>query len=116
MSGNSSASPIAAVVDVRITAIRYIARDTHLFELAPPDGAVLPPSEPGAHIDVHLPNGVMRQYSLTHPDRCPKSYELGIKRNPESRGGSRFIFDALKVGQMLKISLPRNNFELVEDC
>lgn len=105
----------APLIDVRLTAIRYAARDTHLFELARPDGAVLPAAEPGAHIDIHLPNGMMRQYSLTMPDPSPRKYVIGIKRDPQSRGGSQFIFDSLKVGQLLKISAPRNHFALVEN-
>ncbi|MBV9632082.1 MAG: oxidoreductase [Xanthobacteraceae bacterium] len=76
----------------------------------------MPPADPGAHVDLHLPNGMMRQYSLTTPDRAPKSYILGIKRDANSRGGSKYIFDTLKVGHTLRISSPRNNFALVENA
>jgi ferredoxin-NADP reductase len=105
-----------ALIGVRLTAIRYAARDTHLFEFRSADGAPLPPADAGAHVDLHLPNGMVRQYSLTHPDAAPKTYTLGIKRDPESRGGSRYIFDELKVGQLLEISVPRNNFPLLENA
>jgi ferredoxin-NADP reductase len=104
------------LIDVRVNAIRYAARDTHLYELARPDGGTLPACEPGAHIDLHLPNGLIRQYSLINPEREPKSYTLGIKRDPASRGGSRYIHDELRVGRTLKISAPRNNFALKEDA
>jgi ferredoxin-NADP reductase len=104
------------LIEVQLTAIRYAARDTHLFEFRRPDGAVLPPAEPGAHVDIHLPNGLMRQYSLTVPDPSPHSYVLGIKRDPASRGGSSYIFDHLQVGRLVKISLPRNKFPLVENA
>jgi tetrachlorobenzoquinone reductase len=104
------------LIDVRVNAIRYLARDTHLYELARPDGGTLPAYEPGAHIDLHLPNGLIRQYSLINPERDPKSYTLGIKRDPASRGGSRYIHDDLRVGRTLKISSPRNNFALKEDA
>jgi ferredoxin-NADP reductase len=57
---------------------------------------------------------LMRQYSLTVPDGGRQSYVVGIKRDPASRGGSKYIFDELKVGQRLQISEPRNNFELHE--
>jgi tetrachlorobenzoquinone reductase len=102
------------LIDVRVNAIRYAARDTHLYELVRPDGGALPAYEPGAHIDLHLPNGLIRQYSLINPEREPKSYTLGIKRDPASRGGSRYIHDELRVGRTLKISAPRNNFALNE--
>ncbi len=104
------------LIDVRLNAIRYAARDTNLYEFVRPDGKALPPYEPGAHVDVHLPNGIVRQYSLIVPEREPTSYTLGIKRDPASRGGSRYIHDELRVGRMLKISAPRNNFPLKEDA
>ena len=52
------------LIEVRLNAIRYGARDTNLYEFVRPDGKPLPPYQPGAHIDVHLPNGIVRQYSL----------------------------------------------------
>src|SRR5262249_25630588 len=51
------------LIEVRVTAIHYAARDANLYELAPVDGKPLPPYAPGAHIDLHLPNGLIRQYS-----------------------------------------------------
>ena len=56
------------LIDMRVTAIRYAARDTNLYEFAPLDGKPLPTYEPGAHIDLHLPNGLVRQYSLINPE------------------------------------------------
>lgn len=105
-----------ALLDVRLIAIRYAARDTHLFEFASINGEVLPAAEPGAHVDIHLPNGIVRSYSLTTPEPEPRSYTVGIKRDAQSRGGSKYLFDAMKVGATLKISEPRNNFELVENA
>ncbi len=100
------------LIEVRLTAIRYAARDTHLYEFRRPDGAQLPAAEPGAHVDLHLPNGIMRQYSLTAPEAAPTAYVIGIKRDPESRGGSKYMFDDMHVGRLIKISPPRNNFPL----
>jgi tetrachlorobenzoquinone reductase len=108
-----SATPL---IDVGLTAIRPVARDTNLYELARPDGAPLPAAEPGAHIHLNLPNGMIRQYSLVIVHPLPDSYTLGIKRDPNSRGGSRYIFDELKVGQPLTISAPRNHFPLAADA
>ena len=104
------------LIDVRLNAIRYAARDTNLYEFVRPDGQPLPAYEPGAHIDVHLPNGIVRQYSLILPEHEPGSYTLGVKRDPASRGGSRYVHDELRVGKRLKISAPRNNFPLQEDA
>jgi ferredoxin-NADP reductase len=105
----------AGLIDVRIEAIRYAAHDTNLYELVRLDGQPLPPYEPGAHIDLHLANGLVRQYSLINPEQTER-YTLGIKRDPASRGGSRHIHDELRVGRTLKISPPRNNFPLKEDA
>jgi tetrachlorobenzoquinone reductase len=105
----------AGLIEVRLTDIAVVARDTNVFTFRRPDGGRLPPYKPGAHIDIHLPNGLMRQFSLLNPDASPESYVVGIKLDAASRGGSRYIFDELRVGHTLKISAPRNNFPLVED-
>jgi ferredoxin-NADP reductase len=106
----------AALIEVRLTAIRYAARDTSLFEFQRADGKALPPYEPGAHVDMHLPNGLLRNYSLIVAKPDPSTYTFGIKRDPASRGGSRWIHEAMLVGAQLKISAPRNNFRLREDA
>jgi ferredoxin-NADP reductase len=113
---SEAAATAEGLIDVRLTDIRFAAQDTNLFEFRRPDGAPLPPYAPGAHIDLHLPNGLVRQYSLIVPDATPESYVFGIKRDAASRGGSRYIHDELHVGTTLKISPPRNNFPLVEDA
>jgi ferredoxin-NADP reductase len=105
-----------ALIEVRLTAIRYAARDTHLFEFQHPDGSPLPAYTPGAHVDMHLPNGLVRNYSLIAARPDPSTYTFGIKRDPASRGGSRYIHDELRVGRTLKISAPRNTFALKEDA
>jgi ferredoxin-NADP reductase len=112
-----SAQPEAdALLDVRLTAISFAARDTNIYEFRRADGATLPAYEPGAHLDLHLPNGLVRQYSLLVPERDPEKYLIGVKRDPASRGGSRCVHEELHVGKTLKISAPRNNFPLVENA
>lgn len=105
-----------ALIEVRLTAIRYAARDTNLYEFRRPDGQPLPSYDPGAHIDLHLPNGLVRNYSLIVAKPEPGTYTFGIKRDPASRGGSRYIHDELRVGKTVTISAPRNNFPLKEDA
>src|SRR6478735_10607622 len=85
-------------IDVTVTAVRPAADGTNLYELTRPDGGQLPAAEPGAHIDLHLPNGMTRQYSLVVPGAFPFSYTLGIKRDPNSRGASRYIFEEMRIG------------------
>jgi tetrachlorobenzoquinone reductase len=112
----SGTARAAGLIDVLLTEVETVARDTNIYTLARPDGAKLPPYQPGAHIDIHLPNGLLRQFSLLNPDSDPEKYVVGIKRDAASRGGSSYIFDKLKVGDTLKISAPRNNFPLAENA
>jgi ferredoxin-NADP reductase len=98
---------------MRLVGIRYAAIGVHLFEFAPRDGGrALAPSAPGAHVDLHLPNGMVRQYSLLNPGDARGTMLLGIKREEKGRGGSRFIFDSLKVSDTVRIGAPRNHFPL----
>jgi ferredoxin-NADP reductase len=106
--------PAAATIEVRLTAITYAARDTNLYEFRCLDGDSLPAAEPGAHIDIHLPNGLVRQYSLVHADPAPQAYVVGVKLDRAGRGGSRDMHARLRVGEILAVSRPRNNFPLVE--
>ena len=84
------------------------------FELAPLRGE-LPTFQPGAHIDVHLPNGLIRQYSITNGPGESATYRIGVKLEPDSRGGSQCLHDAVREGDVLAISEPRNNFPLRRD-
>jgi len=101
-------------IEVRLTAIRYAARDINLFEFSRIGGGSLPAAAPGAHIDLHLPGNLVRQYSLVEAGDDLAAYTVGIKRDAHSRGGSSFVFDRLKVGDVLAISPPRNHFRLEE--
>lgn len=103
-------------LELRVQSIRYAARDTHLIELAHPDGRGLPGVAPGAHIDLHLGNGITRSYSLVHSGENPSSYVVGVKLDAQSRGGSRYVHEQLRVGAVLPVSAPRNHFALREDA
>jgi ferredoxin-NADP reductase/nitrite reductase/ring-hydroxylating ferredoxin subunit len=84
------------------------------FELEPV-GDPLPTYQPGAHIDVHLPNGLIRQYSLTNGPGEGTAYRIGVKHEPGSRGGSSCLYETVREGDVLAISAPRNNFPLRRD-
>ncbi|MDH4170516.1 MAG: Rieske 2Fe-2S domain-containing protein [Acidimicrobiia bacterium] len=84
------------------------------FALEPIEGQ-LPAFQPGAHIDVHLPNGLVRQYSLTNGPGQTRHYLLAVKREPQSSGGSSYLHESLAEGDELHVSAPRNNFPLRRD-
>lgn len=85
--------------------------DVRSLELVAADGQPLQPFEAGAHIDVHLGGGLIRQYSLINTTGPDGSYRIAVKLEPNSRGGSQRMH-RLAEGDALTVSLPRNNFPL----
>jgi tetrachlorobenzoquinone reductase len=104
------------LIDVIVSNVEAEAEGTTSYELRRPANKWLPTAEPGAHVDVHLPNGLIRQYSLLAAEYMPQSYRIAVKRDEMSRGGSRYIHDELHPGTRLTISAPRNHFPLEEDA
>jgi ferredoxin-NADP reductase len=82
-------------------------------ELAAVDGGRLKDWTPGSHIDLVLPGGLTRQYSLCGDRWDPRHYRLGILREPGGRGGSAYVHDELDAGDEVGVGGPRNNFPLV---
>jgi vanillate O-demethylase ferredoxin subunit len=101
-----------ALLRVEVSARWELAEGTAGYELAAADGSALPPFEAGSHIDVHLPGGLVRQYSLHDLPSEPGRYRIGVLREAQSRGGSAALVDGVKVGDALDISVPRNHFAL----
>jgi vanillate O-demethylase ferredoxin subunit len=98
---------------VRVARIARQTPEILSFELAHPQGRPLPPYAPGAHIDVRMPGGFSRQYSLARAaEGAPDRYLIGVKREPASRGGSASMHERLREGDLLPISTPRNHFPL----
>lgn len=98
---------------VRITAKDIVSEGVVSLTLTHPDGRRLPDWAPGAHIDLMLPSGITRQYSLCGDRWDARSYRVGILREPAGRGGSAFVHDVLDVGDQVGVGGPRNNFPLV---
>ncbi len=101
---------------VQVAAKSVTAEGIVSLRLEPITGNRLPTFQPGAHIDVHLQNGLVRQYSLTNGPGETDHYTIGVKREPDSRGGSIAIHDSVSKGDVLAISAPRNNFPLRRDA
>jgi len=100
---------------VRVVDIRRETADIVSLELVSADGAPLADYAPGAHIDVHVAPGLIRQYSLYEPPGST-SYFIAVKHEAQSRGGSAGIHAGVKPGDVLTISVPRNNFTLVANA
>lgn len=100
--------------ELRVTSLRWEARDVISLELQVQDQSPLPSFTAGAHIDLHLPNNIVRSYSLLNDQRETHRYVVGVALDAASRGGSRYVHNELRVGAILKVGGPRNHFPLVE--
>lgn len=98
------------VVERRTT----VADEIVALTLADPSGAELPDWRPGAHVDVMMGDGLVRQYSLCSSPRDNSVWRIAVLRDPSSRGGSRYVHDNLQEGSQVRIRGPRNNFPLVD--
>jgi ferredoxin-NADP reductase len=94
--------------------LRFEAEDTISVELRPAVAGEFPPFTPGSHIDLHLPNGLERSYSLCNSADERHRYVVGVLKDRASRGGSRCVHEQLRIGMPIVISVPRNNFPLQE--
>ncbi|MFC4668912.1 PDR/VanB family oxidoreductase [Seohaeicola nanhaiensis] len=102
-------------VSVEIRRIEALPGNVRLIELADHDDWELPPFTSGAHVDVHLPSGRIRQYSLCGSPDEPTRYLIAVARDAAGRGGSAEVHDALAPGMPLLLSLPRNHFPLISE-
>jgi len=115
---NHPARGITALPDLtlRVAASREIAERVREITLEAPVGAVLPPFSAGAHVEIHLPDGTTRPYSLVDLDGTasrPENYRLGVLLEAQSTGGSRYMH-GLQPGDMVTISGPKNSFALTD--
>jgi len=101
---------------VRVARKRAEAVDICTFELVDADDQPLPPFSAGSHIDVHLPNGITRQYSLCNDPAESHHYLIGVLRDPNTRGGSKAMHEAVNEGDVLRISAPKNHFPLAHEA
>lgn len=113
----ATASPVSpAKLQLQLRAITCLADDICSFEFVDPQHKPLPQFTAGAHIDVHLPDGVIRQYSLCNDPTETHRYVVAVLRDPNGRGGSVAMHDTLRAGMLVTVSAPRNHFELSDDA
>jgi vanillate O-demethylase ferredoxin subunit len=103
---------IQAWMTLRVVKKWREAADIFSFELAAPEGQTLPPFTAGAHVDIEVQPGLVRQYSLCNAPGARDRYQIGVLRETESRGGSAAMIDRIEEGQDIRVSEPRNHFEL----
>ncbi len=103
-----------AELSVRVVRKVVEAEGVCSLEMVGLGGAALPAFSAGAHVDVHLPGGAVRQYSLCNDPTETHRYLIAVLRHPASRGGSAAVHEAVHEGDELRISAPKNHFALAE--
>ena len=98
---------------LEVTARHELADGVVGLTLGAVDGAPLPAWEPGAHVDLLLRPGLVRQYSLCGDPADRRSWRIAVLREPAGRGGSAHVHDHLTVGERVTVAGPRNRFPLL---
>jgi ferredoxin-NADP reductase len=93
-----------------VTKRELVAPDVVALTLGDPDGGLLPSWTPGGHIDVQLPSGRRRQYSLCGPPGRRTDYRIAVRRIADGGGGSIEMHETFDVGDTLVYEGPRNAF------
>ena len=99
-------------MELLVSRITHEAQGVRGIELRSPDNGLLPPFRAGAHIDLHLPGGLCRQYSLANAPSERDRYVIGVGLAPASRGGSAYLHEQLAVGARIEVGEPRMLFGL----
>jgi vanillate O-demethylase ferredoxin subunit len=105
-----------SALTVRVTRKTTEAEDICTFELESTDGSPLPSFSAGSHVDVQLPSGLTRQYSLCNDPAESHRYLIGVLRDAASRGGSAAMHAQVHEGSLLQISPPKNHFALAHQA
>jgi ferredoxin-NADP reductase/uncharacterized iron-regulated membrane protein len=107
-----TAATIGTTLKVRVARVTNETPEVKVFELEGIDGAALPRFGAGAHVDVHIDEGLVRQYSLCNAPNETSRYRIAVKREADSRGGSRAMHERIAEGDILAIGAPRNHFPI----
>jgi ferredoxin-NADP reductase len=116
MSPQSAPAVATTTLHARVHAIVLEAEGIATFELRRANGEALPAFSGGAHIDVHVHPGCVRQYSLCNDPAERHRYVVAVQREEAGRGGSRAMHEELRIGQGLTISAPRNFFPVAGEA
>ncbi|MEJ8827156.1 PDR/VanB family oxidoreductase [Variovorax humicola] len=101
---------------VRVARKVQEALDICTFELIEPEGRALPVFSAGSHVEVHVPGGITRQYSLCNEPSEKHRYLIGVLKDAASRGGSKAMHELVNEGDLLQISAPKNHFALAHEA
>jgi vanillate O-demethylase ferredoxin subunit len=103
-------------LELLVKSVTWESPAIRAYDLRQPSGAPLPPFRAGAHVDLALPNGLTRSYSLLNSEAERMRYVIAVQNEPAGRGGSRWVHQNLQAGERVAVGAPRNNFPLAEDA
>ena len=106
----------APVIAARISKVEAMTSDVTKYEFSTFDGSDLPEWTAGGHLDVVITPEFVRQYSMSGDPANRSAYQIGVLREDEGRGGSKFLHRIFNEGRRVFISKPINHFELEEDA
>jgi vanillate O-demethylase ferredoxin subunit len=106
----------AAFTQVVVAEIANETADIVTVRLRRSGGHHMPPFAPGSHIELVIPNGARRYYSICSDPEDLSQYEIAVLREAKSRGGSDYIHDSLDVGDVMLMSAPRSAFSIANDA
>ena len=112
---NSGSGDQQPNLQVKVTSIIDAAKGIKSFTFAPLNGIDLPEFSAGAHINLTLPSGTVRSYSLVNPSYEENKYQIAVKLEEAGRGGSKEMHSTISEGDIIEISHPKNNFVLYEN-
>lgn len=112
--GDMAAASGKATLELRVRSVTWETDDILRYELVAPDGGALPRFSAGAHLDLHVAPGIIRQYSLCNDPAESARYVIAVLHEPDGRGGSRAVHQDLRAGSLVRVSEPRNHFPLIE--
>lgn len=107
---------MAPTIQLKVIRVSQLTSDVTSYRLEHPSGEPLPSFAAGAHIDVHLPDGMVRQYSLCNRPIDTQHYLIAVKREPSSRGGSQAMHGMVVEGSLLTVGMPRNRFPISKEA
>jgi len=103
-------------LQLRVKATTWEAPGIVSYDLRALDGRELPPFTAGAHVDLHLGQGLIRSYSLLNSQAERHRYVIAVQKDAATRGGSKWVHERIHTGDVVTVAAPRNNFPLAEDA
>jgi len=102
-------------VNAKVVEVLDVAKNTKSYVFEPVGDEAFPPFSAGSHINIFLPSGKLRSYSLVNPSYEKNRYQIAVKLEENGKGGSKEMHEDISVGAALKLSTPKNNFVLYEN-